>query len=119
VVRLADRRDRLHLLAFPRGRRTSAIGPGERVRSIERGGSRRGAWRLRIRGERRRTYHLQATLGSLRRPFRPCRVKLNGRRVKRGPAARTRGRGWTHWGGSRVLRATFRVKRATLTVRGC
>ena len=130
VVRLADRRDRLHLLAFPRGRSESAIGVGERALSVE--GSvrrRRGSakprgvrprrWRLVIDGARRRTYRLEASLATLRRPFRPCAVTLNGRRVKRGAAARRRGRGWTHWGGSRVLRATFRARRATLVVRGC
>ena len=115
VVRLADRRGVLHLLAFPRGRGESAIGVGEKAVSVE--GRRR--WTLRVSGARRRTIHLQAALGTLRRPFRPCSVSLNGRRVKRGPAARRRGRGWTHWGGSRVLRATFRVRRAVFTVRGC
>nr|MDQ5808218.1 hypothetical protein [Actinomycetota bacterium] len=105
------------LLAFPRGTGESATGAAaaDRVHSTE--GRRR--WTLRIDGERERTYHLQATLGTLRRPFRPCRVTLGGRAVKRGAPARRRGRGWTHWGGSRVLRATFRTQRATLVVRGC
>jgi alpha-glucosidase (family GH31 glycosyl hydrolase) len=115
VVRLADRRDVLHLLAFPRGRSESAIGVGEAVRSVEG----RRWWTLRVDGARRRTYTLQASLGTLRRPFRPCAVTLDGRRMKRGAAARRRGRGWTHWGGSRVLRATFRAKHATLTVGAC
>ena len=130
VVRLADRADQLHLLAFPRGKGESAIGPApsgaaapaERVRSVEgrgRAAKRRPSWTLTIDGTRRRTYHLQASLGTLRRPFRPCRVTLGGRRVRRGPAARRRGRGWTHWGGSNVLRATFRARRGTLRVRGC
>ncbi|HEX8123559.1 MAG TPA: TIM-barrel domain-containing protein [Solirubrobacteraceae bacterium] len=118
VVRLADRAGRLRLLAFPRGTSERAIGPGEEVRSVEGRGSRR-RWRLIIDGSRRRTYRLQATLGSLRHPFRPCRVTLGGRHLKRGAAAVRRGRGWTHWGGSRVLRATFRAKRATLVVSGC
>ncbi|HEV3000166.1 MAG TPA: TIM-barrel domain-containing protein [Solirubrobacteraceae bacterium] len=108
VVRLADRRDRLHLLAFPRGRSESALGEGERVLSVER----RRRWRLTIDGTTRRTYRLQASLGTLRRPFRPCRVTVGGRPLKRG-------RSWTYAKRGRVLRATFRAKRATLTVRGC
>jgi alpha-glucosidase (family GH31 glycosyl hydrolase) len=123
VVRLADRLDRMHLLALPRGRSESAIGPGERVLSAERSvrvrRRRIRAWRLTVDGARRRTYRLQASLGTLRRPFRPCSVHLGARRLRRGAGARDRGRGWTHWGGSRVLRATFRARRATLTVRGC
>src|SRR5688572_28145331 len=115
VVRLADRADRLHLLAFPRGTGESAIGVGERVRSVER----RRRWRLTVDGARHRTYFLQASLATLRRPFRPCRVTLDGRRLRRGPAAVRRGRGWTHWGGSNVLRATFPAHRATLAVRAC
>src|SRR3712207_3726696 len=71
VVRLADRRGRLHLLAFPRGKGESATGPGERARSRE-VARRGGEWRLTIEGSRRRTYTLQATLSTLRRPFRPC-----------------------------------------------
>ena len=105
VVRLADRAGRLHLLAFPRGKGESAIGPGELVRSVEVGRARRGAWRLRIDGARRRTYRLQASLETLRRPFHACRV-----------------RGARRWRYSRrtgVLRATIRAKRATLVVRGC
>ena len=57
VVRLADRRDRLHLLAFPRGRRTSAIGVG-RAGALESSArrTRRGAGGCAI--ERRARAHL-------------------------------------------------------------
>jgi hypothetical protein len=108
VVRLADRRGRMRLLAFPRGRSESAIGPGERVRSIE--GRRR--WRLRIDGSRRRTYRLEASLATLRRPFRPCSVRLGARRLKRG-------RAWRWAKSERVVRARVRARRATLTVSAC
>ena len=114
VVRLADRRDRLSLLAFPRGRSESAFNVGERIRSNE--GRRR--WTLRIDADRRRTYTLQASLATLRRRFRACRVTLREADATRSRTLRRR-RAWTHYGGTRAFRATFRAHRATLTVRPC
>jgi alpha-D-xyloside xylohydrolase len=77
AVRLRDREDQLRLLAWPRGRSTAPLGMagnGERVVSNETG----GGWTLEIRGLERRTYEIQAALGTLRRgAFRPCAV-LNG-----------------------------------------
>jgi alpha-glucosidase (family GH31 glycosyl hydrolase) len=115
VVRLADRRDRLHLLAFPRGRSEAAFNAGERLRSA----ARRRAWRLTVAGARRRTYRLQASLATLRRPFHACRAALGGRRLRRGAAFVRRGRGWTYARRTRVLRAAFRARRARLTVSAC
>ncbi len=108
VVRLADRRDRLHLVAFPRGRSESAFNAGERLVSVE--GRRR--WRLTVEGTQRRTYRLQASLATLRRRFVPCGVTVGARPLKRG-------RSWTYARRTRVLRATFRTRRGTLSVRGC
>jgi alpha-glucosidase (family GH31 glycosyl hydrolase) len=106
VVRLADRRDRLELLAFPRGRSNAAFNEDERLFSAE--GPRR--WRLRVEGARRRTYRLQASLATLQRPFTPCRVLVGGR-----PLAR---RAWSYDRSARRLRVTFAARTATLSVRG-
>ena len=105
LVKLRDRRGRLRLLAFPRGRSRAAIGRGESVRSRE---SARG-WSLTLRGRRMRRYSLEASLGTLRRPFRPCAVRFRGQRPPRWA--------WSYDRRTRVLRATFRARAARLTVR--
>jgi alpha-glucosidase (family GH31 glycosyl hydrolase) len=105
IVHLGDRSSRMRLLAFPRGRSRAAIGPGERVRSRE---SRRG-WRLAVRGRRTRRYRVEASLATLRRPFAPCAVRLRGERL---PAA-----AWSYNRRTRVLRARFRARAATLSAR--
>jgi hypothetical protein len=104
-VHLRDRRRRLHLLAFPRGGSRAAIGRGESVRSRE---SARG-WALGLRGRRARRYSVEASLATLRRPFRPCAVRVRGRRL---PRSR-----WSYDRGTRVLRATFRARNGRLIVR--
>jgi alpha-D-xyloside xylohydrolase len=104
VVRLADRRDRMQLLAFPRGRSAGAMGArGERIASVE--GDH--AWRLTIRGKRARRYGLQASLATLRHPFTPRSLSVAGRRL----------RGWSYDRHTRVLRASFRIRSGTLVVR--
>ena len=108
VVRAADRAGELRLLAFPRGRTTASFNRDERLRSVE--GRRR--WRLVVEGTAERTYRLQASLATLRRPFRPCAVSAAGRRLRRG-------REWSYSRFSRVLHASFTARRATLSVRGC
>jgi hypothetical protein len=97
VVHAADRAGRMRLLAFPRGRSAGRFNATERLTSRE---SARG-WTLRVAGARTRTYRLQATLGTLRRPFRPCAVRG--------------ARSWSVRGG--ILRATFRTRRGTLFAR--
>jgi alpha-glucosidase (family GH31 glycosyl hydrolase) len=80
TTRLADERGRLQLLAFPRGRSRSRFLTDGRVKSIE---SRRGGrWTLEIDGERSRRYVIQASLTSLRDPFEPDRVLIDGRRAR-------------------------------------
>jgi alpha-glucosidase (family GH31 glycosyl hydrolase) len=106
LVRLRDRAGLLELLAFPRGRSVSRFYDGGRIASIERP----GRWTLRVRGNRGRSYGLQASLGTLKRPLRPCRVLLDGRRL---PASR-----WRYRDGERVLDASFDGARAKLTVVG-
>ena len=78
IVNLHDRAGRRQLLAFPRGSSRAAIGKGASVRSRE---TKRG-WRLTVKGKRKRTYSLQASLATLKRPFKPCAVKSGGRRLR-------------------------------------
>jgi alpha-glucosidase (family GH31 glycosyl hydrolase) len=104
VVRLRDRLGQMQLLAFPRGRSRAAMGARpERLRSVE---GRRG-WRLTIRGKRARRYSLQASLATLRRPFRPSVVTVAGRRLE----------SWSYDRRTGVLRASFRLRSGTLAVR--
>lgn len=105
LVRLRDRRGRLGLIAFPRGRTSARMFAREWLLSRER----RREWRLGIKGLRTRSYRLQASLATLRRPFRPCSVTVAGRRV----------RGWRYSRSSGVLRASFKLRRGSLVVRGC
>ena len=77
LVPLSDRRDRMQLLAFPRGRSSSRFFEGERLVSRE---GRKG-WRLTVLGKRRRSYSLQASLETLERRLVPCRVTLDGRKL--------------------------------------
>jgi alpha-glucosidase (family GH31 glycosyl hydrolase) len=107
LVHLRDRSHRMRLLLFPRGQSVRSFNYGERLRSNEQG---RG-WRLEIDGKRRRLYALQASLRTLRNPFRPCELTLQGRALPR--------RAWSYRARSRVLRARFVVRRGTLFARGC
>jgi alpha-glucosidase (family GH31 glycosyl hydrolase) len=95
VVRLSERADRLALLAFPRGRWHGRFGERGRLRAWE--GRRR--WTLAVAAKRRRTYVLRASLGALRRPFRPSRIIVRGR-----PLGRSR---WSYDPNGRVLTARF------------
>ena len=105
VVRLRDRRSRLDLIALPRGRSASPMFERERLSSIE--GTR--SWRLKIAGRTRRTYRLQASLLTLRRPFRPCSVRVGSRRLPRSA--------WSYRNG--VLKATFTLERGSVGVGAC
>ncbi|MCW5890414.1 MAG: glycoside hydrolase family 31 protein [bacterium] len=108
-VRLRDRRDRMALLAFPRGASEARmVERVERLRSLERA----DGWELAVRGRRRRTYALQASLATLERPFAPCAVEWNGTRLPESA--------WSFDAATRVLRAEFRGVRGRLVVRvGC
>jgi hypothetical protein len=103
LVRLDDRRDRLRVLALPRGTSRARVGGlGGEVRSVEG----RGGWTFEARGPRPRVVEVEASLRTLRRPFRPCAV--------------TGARRWRWDGATGVLRATLhRSRSASLVVRGC
>ncbi len=101
VVSLADRRDRLELLAFPRERSSARFGLDGRLRSRED----RGRWTLAVEAARRRAFTLRAGLTALRRPFRPRSVRLDGRRLP-----------FRYDSGTRVLTVTFAARRGRLVV---
>jgi hypothetical protein len=107
IETLAENRRRLRLLAFPRGRSGSNFLDGERLRSRETA----SGWRLTIRGKLRRSIRLEATMRTLRRPFRPCALELDGRELAPARWSFDRGRGVlrARLGGSRVL--TLLVRR--------
>ena len=106
LVNLADRRRRISLAAFPRGRSQARF--YERGRLISR--ERRGKWRLRAEGRTPvRRFDVRATLGSLRRPFVPGSVTLAGRRL---PSSR-----WSYNRRSTVLRVSARLRNRALVVR--
>jgi alpha-glucosidase (family GH31 glycosyl hydrolase) len=105
VVRLSDRAGRLTLLAFPRGRWRGRFGERGRLQAREVP----GGWQLTVASGRRRIYTLRAALGSLRRPFRPHRIKVGGRRL---PRSR-----WSYDGRTSLLTARFSAAaRTTLRV---
>jgi alpha-glucosidase (family GH31 glycosyl hydrolase) len=108
---LDDVKGRLDLLAFPRGRSQAQLGESGSARSRE---TKRG-WRLRVQGARGTRFELSASLATLHRSFRPCRVTLKGRRIRR--------KRWSYDPGTRVLQVRFRSKKnvAKLDVRpgGC
>jgi hypothetical protein len=95
-------------LAWPRGASASALGPGERVGSLER----HRTWTLTFRGRRVRTYRLQAALGAMRRAFRPCAISVRGRRLRRG-------RAWTYDRADDVLHATFHLRSGRVVIKRC
>ena len=107
LVKLDDRRDRMGLLAFPRGSSSDSFNEGERLRSSEGDGN----WRLKLRGERERRYRLQASLATLKQRLNPCRVELDGRKLAK--------RRWSYDERSKVLKARFDARNAKLTVSGC
>jgi alpha-glucosidase (family GH31 glycosyl hydrolase) len=101
TVGLAERRDRLDVLALPRGASTARFDADGTLRSAEG----RGRWTLTVRAGRARTVRLQASLRTLRRPFVPCRVRG--------------ARSWRYDRATGVLTATARGRVIALTARAC
>jgi Glycosyl hydrolases family 31 len=108
MVHLSEREGERRLLAWPRGASAAALGPGQRVGSLER----RATWTLTFRGRRTRTYRLQAALGAMKRAFRPCAISVRGRRLRPG-------RAWTYDRAEDVLEATFRLRSGRVVVSRC
>jgi len=107
LVHLRDRRDVVHLLAFPRGRSDRRFGRHGRLRSSEG----QGRWDLTVRGDDARRFELQASLATLASPFTPCVLRWRGR-----PLATDR---WHHDPATRVLRASLPGSRGRLSVAAC
>ena len=82
LVHLSERRDRLTLLAFPRGSSGTELAGGEWITSSEGQTGRkkkvRSTWTLTVDGTRERSYQLSAALATLEHPFEPCAVALDG-----------------------------------------
>jgi sulfoquinovosidase len=78
IVHLKDRRNKMTLLAFPRGTAVSRFNATGLVKSVEK----RRRWLLRIRSDRTRTFTVRATMWSLRKPFRPKSVRVAGKPVR-------------------------------------
>ncbi|WP_372790702.1 TIM-barrel domain-containing protein [Paraconexibacter sp.] len=114
TVRLADRKTRLRLLAWPRGTRTTSIGPDRRDTATS-ADTRRG-WVLRLRQGRTRKVEVQATLSTLRDgAFTPCRIL--GGRTGRVPLKR---KSWSYDEKTGVLRVRLTARNARLQVlRNC
>ncbi|MBN1528548.1 MAG: glycoside hydrolase family 31 protein [Thermoleophilaceae bacterium] len=104
VTSLAERAGRRVLVAFPRGDSSARLEDGGELRSSER----HGRWRLSLRARSHVSWDLQASLSTLRRPFRPCDVRLDGRRVP-----------WSYDAARGVLSARFGARRGELSVRAC
>ncbi|MBI2383191.1 MAG: glycoside hydrolase family 31 protein [Gammaproteobacteria bacterium] len=107
LVRLADRRDRLNLLAFPRGGSVSRFYRDGALVSTEAP----GRWTLAIRSSVERRYDLQASLATLNAPFHVCRVRRDGRPLPAGE--------WSYDPATRVLNARFALASGTLEFLGC
>jgi sulfoquinovosidase len=105
AVSLRDRRGRRVLLAFPRGSSSARLEDGGVLRSREG----RGEWRLSIRSRRTRRWQVEASLATLRRPFRPCAVEATGGRLVR----------WSYDRRRRVLAAVLSARRGGLVARVC
>ena len=78
-VSLADRKRKLDVLAFPRGRSASRAYGNVKLISRERGGK----WRLKIKGKQRRRYKIDASLATLRNPFTPECATVKGKPLVR------------------------------------
>jgi alpha-glucosidase (family GH31 glycosyl hydrolase) len=105
AVSLRERRGRRVLLAFPRGRSSARLEDGGVLRSREGAGE----WRLSLRSRRTRRWEVEASLATLRRPFRPCAVEAGRARLRR----------WRFDRRTRVLRATVTARRGRLVARAC
>jgi len=105
LVRLSDRTDVVHVLAFPRGTTDGRFFERGRWRSSEAP----GRWTFDAHAERRSRWMLEAALGTLTNPFVPCSVVLNGRRLPDGD--------WTYDAETAVLRVQLDGRTVRLDVR--
>jgi len=104
IQSLADRRSRLHVLAFPRGESRAGFNSGGRLLSRE--GARR--WTLTVRSPSGPTIDLEASMATLERPFRPERVRADDKPL----------RAWRYDRRTRVLRLRLPAGTDRLVVGG-
>jgi hypothetical protein len=107
VIRLADRREQLHLLAFPRGESSGTFYDTGAYYSSESP----GRWTLSLPDAANRTIHLQANLQSLLQPFTPCEVRVGGSVLDESA--------WQYDAATGVLIARFAREAGDLEVRDC
>ena len=105
VTSLGERRNRLRLLALPRGSSRSSFGRSGSIRSAETD----SGWALRVAASRATHFALEASMATLRSPLRPCAVSLAGNDLNP--------KRWSYDRDTQVLRARFTARRATLRVR--
>jgi len=107
------------LIAFPRGRSRGAMDAGGTIRSVERrrrarpGKAAARAWKLDLTHPSASLYRLRASLATLKRPFAPCALRVNGERLPKGM--------WRYNAEAETLRGRFRPgegSKATLRVLG-
>lgn len=79
---LDDNRGKLHLIALPRGKSSAGYLEHGRISSSE--GKR--SWKLTVKGAGQVKLDLDASLKTLKHPFRPGSVKAGGKRLKKGKA---------------------------------
>jgi hypothetical protein len=108
MVHLADRAGAMQVLAWPRGASRARVGAAREWLYSREGA---GRWTLYVRGRRTRSYSLQASLATLRHPFRPCSVLAGTRPLRRAA--------WRYDRRTRVLRVRFRVRVGRVVVRRC
>jgi alpha-glucosidase (family GH31 glycosyl hydrolase) len=77
---LAERSDRVVLLAFPHGRSDAPFYEDERVRSDVH----KHHWMLKVHGKVKRTYELQASMATIGGGFVPCALRVQGKLLPRG-----------------------------------
>ncbi len=106
IIRLADRNDQVHLLAFPRGASGGRFFDTGSYTSVESS----DGWTLSIDDSVSRTVHLQATLQTLEQPLTPCSVSSGGNVLDASA--------WRYDSNTGVLSLTFPSDAGEVEVRG-
>lgn len=107
VIRLADRLDQLHLLAFPRSESSGSFYDTGTYTSNESPGQ----WTLAMDDNTARTIHLQANLHALLQPFTPCAVHVGDSALANSA--------WQYEAATGVLRVVYRSDAGALRVLDC
>ena len=107
VVRLADRADQLHLLAFPRGQTSGKFFDTGTYSSVGSADS----WAQVVEDSEPHTVHVQANMKALLQPFEPCTVSVGGTELV--------GSEWVYDSVMGVLSVSFENTAGALQVDGC